>query len=185
MTRDERHSPVIVSTSTFNVDALIATFDRAPELRDSLQRAQVLIIPSDLGDRYEGPAFPTATRDILAALHDQLPDDVGVEAAVLDDDYITFDYHSVDLLLPELFIVSQVLLPLVLSTVGSWIANYLSSHRGSDGEDKVKHEMHVALGDGRQAHIKYDGPAATYEETMTEQLRELGNILHGGDDHGN
>ena len=180
MTTKDDNAPVSVAESTYDLHALIATFDDDPALRDSLEQAQVLIIPSDLAGRHPGPAFPIATREFFRALQAGLPDNVVVEAAVSDDDYREFEYRSIDVILPDLFITAQILLPLVLSTVGSWIATRLTNRNGSGSAHKVKQEIHVKLSEEKQIHLKYEGPADTYEKTITQQLQELGAIVNGG-----
>lgn len=173
---------ISVAESTYDLHSLIATFDDDPALRESLERAQVLIIPSDLDGRHPDPAFPIATREFFRALKAGLAESIAVEAAARDDDYREFEYRSVDVILPDLFVTSQVVLPFVLSTIGSWIANLLTNRSRTDSAHRVKQEIHVKLGKQKQVHLKYEGPADAYEKTITEQLRELGAIVSQGDD---
>ena len=165
--------PVRVSRSTLPIDTLVASFDSDPTLKDSLQAASVIIVPTDLRPQYEGPVFPNTTREVFQHLQQGVGHRAVVEAAVRDEDYIVFEYRSDEIILPVLFIAYHGLLPLVISLLASYVYDLLKNPNSRKAEGTVKSELHVKDRNGKQLSFKYDGPAATFERVILERFREL------------
>ena len=174
MATESDRTSIGASMSTLDIDALIASFESVPQLRDNLQRATVVIVPTDLSPQYEGPAFPESTRDVLHHLQDNLRDHAIVEAAVRDEDYVEFALRFEEVILPVLFLANHVMLPLVVGTLASYTRDYLDRLGGQKPGDKVTSELHVKRCDGTQVFVKYDGPVATYEREVLKCFRDLG-----------
>ncbi len=174
-------SSIKVSASELDIDALIASLDSdgEPELRDSLQNASVLIIPSDLRPEYEGPAFPEISHEVLEHLKDGLRDHTRVEAAASDEDYAEFSYRSEDIILPTLCVVDRFLLPIVLSCLASFIYDRLKRRGCPEAEGRVKCDVHFfkSRDETRLSLIRYDGPADTFERAISQALQDSESLL--------
>ena len=171
---------VEISLSVIDIEAIIAAISEDQDLRESLSNASIIIVPTDLGSDYEGPAFPLSTREIFRELSVGLADRGTVEATISDDDYRAFDFRSDLLLLPVLFIADNVLLPLGISILGAFIFEKFKNRNRASGTPSVKAEIHFKDSTGRQLSYKYDGPSSTFEEVTERQLRELGVWLEEG-----
>ena len=171
-----------ISPSELDIDGIIVSFVDYPEFKDEIQSATVLILPSDLSPEHEGPVFPTSTSGVFDLLNTELGDRAIVNAAVRDEDYVEFDYHSEDIILPILFVAQGVLLPLVIEVLASFLYDCLKRDGGGESEDTVKSEIHVKAKDGTQLMYKYEGPAGTFERTASQHFRDLGLIRDEGGD---
>ena len=172
-------SSIKVSVSELDVDALIASLDSdsEPGLRDSLQNASVLIIPTDLQPEYDGPAFPETTLWVLDYLRERLGDTATVDAIAKDEDYAEFAYRSEDIFLPHVFVASEVLVPLVVSLLGSFLYDLVNRRRDQRTQSHVNSEIYYKDGSGKILSIKYDGPADTYERTISQALPDPSSLL--------
>lgn len=174
---EQHESPTVrISQSSFDLDSLVASFDDDPELKNNLQMADVVILPTDLSPEYEGPAFPISTHGVFQRLRRELGDGATVEAAVSEEDWAEFEYRSeTDIILPALYVAEKVLLPLVIGILASFIHDHLKGRKGQPSDYKVKSKFHFK----RTPHdvvldAEYDGPADTFERVTKEQLRALG-----------
>ena len=164
---------VQISPSALDVDDLIATFDDSIEFRDRLREAAVLIIPTDLRPEYEGPVFPRGTPEVFRYLSDNMDNYAIVEAAILDEDYIEFEHRSETLILPVIFIAKDVLLPLVVNLLGSFIHELLKTRRVQESEPTVKSKVHYERADGGKFLLEYEGPADTFEKVVLQEIKDL------------
>ena len=165
---------VQISPSALDVDDLIATFDDSIEFRDRLREAAVLIIPTDLRPEYEGPVFPIGTSEVFRYLSDNMDNHAIVEAAILDEDYIEFEHRSETLILPVIFIAKDVLLPLVVNLLGSFIHERLTTRRVQESESTVKSKVHYERADGEKFLMDYEGPADTFEKIVLQEIKDSG-----------
>ena len=171
-------SSINVSVSTLDIDTLVASFDSDPGLRDSLQQASVLIIPTDLSPEYEDPAFPETTFHVMEHLRESLGDSAIVEAAVRDKDYAEFAYRSEDLILPTLYVVDRILLPVVVSCLASFINERLKSRGRPKDESRVEGSFHYFKGkdETRLSLLNYDGPADTFERVLSQYMHDSDSL---------
>ena len=67
---ENQNSPPLInfSASSLDIEAIVASFADDARLSENLRSASVLIVPTDLGSEYEGPAFPISTRDVFRHL---------------------------------------------------------------------------------------------------------------------
>ena len=172
-------SSIKVSASELDIDALIASLDNddEPGLRDSLQNASVLILPTDLQPEYDGPAFPETTLWVLDYLREKLGDTATVDAVAKDEDYAEFAYRSEDIFLPHVFVANEVLVPLVVSLLSSFLHDLVNRRRDQRPQCHVNSEIYYQDGSGKILSIKYDGPADTYERTISQALPASSSFL--------
>lgn len=173
--------PVEVSESTLPIDELVASFQGDTELEHALQTATVLIVPTDLGPEHKGSAFPQSTRDVFFVLRERLGDRASVEAAVREEDYVEFAFHSDEIILPIVYLTSTVLMPIAINILGSFLYDRLKDQRRIEGA-RVKSEIHFKTRDGTQLFLKYDGPVDTYERVTLQHLRGLGLLSEDNED---
>ena len=177
---NENTTPFIeISASSLNIDAIAASFADDPELNESLRSATVVIVPTDLGLEYEGPAFPSSTRELFQSLRTGFAARATVEVAIRDEDFRAFDYRSDCLILPILYISSHFLVPLAINLVGAYIYDKFKNRLGSNASHTVKSEIHFTDPSGAQVRFKYEGSASTYEKVSADHLRKLGVWLEG------
>ena len=177
---DQNNTPLIdISASSLDIDALVASFAGDAELNESVRSASVLIVPTDLGLEYEGPAFPLSTREIFRHLSAGFADKATVEVAARDEEFKEFDYRSDCLIFPVLYISSHILVPLAVNLLGTYIYDKFKHRPGSNASGTVKSEIHFTDPSGAQVTLKYEGSASTYEKVSADHLRELGVWLEG------
>ncbi len=181
--RQDDRSPVRVSMSALDVDALVASFKADPEFMSRLGQATVLIVPVDLGAEHDGPVFPNTTRDVFRLLRNSLGTRANVDAAVRDEDYVEFEFRSEQIILSALFIAQNVVLPFVIGLLASCVFDSFK-YRGSRKSDaRVKSQFHFKGKDGTQISLTYEGPAETYERATVNSLRDLGVLSDDGEEH--
>ncbi len=158
------------SDSTLDLEAIFSVLDdvAGPELKS--QDNLILIVPSDLSGRYEGIAFPGGTREFFRYLRECVGDQATVEAAVRDEDYREFEFLSVDIILPVLFVANSILLPIAVNVLSDWISRRLRTSGKQSTDKTVKSEIHFQE-NGKLKRITYEGPASTFETIILESLR--------------
>ena len=161
---------ISITPSNVDLDVLTATFDDHPRFQVSLKQAAILILPTDLRPEYEGSAFPSGTTEVFSFLSENLNDQFTLEAAVLDEDYMEFEYRSETIILPEISIAHAVLLPLVVNLLGTFITKLIQDRRSSKSESKVKCQLHFEGASGEKLSLDYEGPADTFERIVLQEI---------------
>ena len=164
---------VDVSVSSLDIEALVASLEDDPELQNNLREASVVIVPTDLGREHEGPEFPNTTREVYQHLREKLDEGVIVEAAISDEDYKEFLFHSDDVIFPVLFVVSEMLVPGIVSTLASYLYDRFKSRGGQSAGSTVKWKIHFVPQNDNPVPIEYEGPAQTFERSFLEVLHSL------------
>lgn len=164
---------VQIYPSELDIDVLMATFDDNPEFQNGLRSATILIIPTDVRPDYDGPVFPNTTPEVIRFLKENLDDQVIVDAAILDEDYIEVAYHSETVILPVIFLAETGLLPLVVKLLGSYIHDRLKKRRVPSSEATVKSKIHHVGPNGRKFLLEYEGPAGTFERVALQKINDL------------
>ena len=171
-----------VTDSALDLEPLFAVLVDVAGPSIEAQRNLILIVPSDLESRYDGVAFPGGTREFFRYLRERVGDQATVEAAVRDDDYQEFEFLSVDIILPVLYVANSVLLPIAINLLSDWIFRLLHTDGGRESDRKVQSEVHFDQ-QGRLKRMKYEGPASTFENIMLEALRKEGEPCSSHEDH--
>ena len=159
-----------VSASELDIDAIVASFANEGGLNESVRIASVLVLPTDLGSEYKGPAFPVSTPFVFRHLKAGFAEKATVEVAVRDKDYREFEYLSDSVILPVIYVANHILLPLLVSLLGT----FLYSRFESRSSGTVKSEVHFTDPTGAQVYFKYEGPASSYQKVAADHLRKLG-----------
>lgn len=180
MTAEDTGPICFVENSSIDIERIIESAGGPPEFKASLREASVLLLPSVLPEEDVPPAFPESTPYILGRLKHDLGEQVTVDAAIHDDNYAEFHYLSADAYLPVIYIAQNVLLPFVVSTIGSYVAGVagqLKRDSANATQNTVKGEIRFKGKNGEGFSLKYEGPADTYEQLNLQQIRELGALL--------
>ena len=172
-------SSIKLSASPLDLDALIASLDGDSKLKDSLQNASVLIVPSDLRPEFDGPAFPEISHEVLVHLREGLGDYTIVEAAAAEEDYTEFSYRSEEIFLPVLCVVDRLILPVVISCLASFINDRFRRRGCSAAEGRVKCDVHFfrSRDETRLSLLNYDGPADTFERALSQALQDSESLF--------
>jgi hypothetical protein len=144
--------------------------------RERIQQAGIVVVP-DLGFRdHEGPVFPVETTVFFQFLQAEAPPEVRVEIAAEDSAYAELALHA-DILTIATFVVKDLLLPVVLPLVSTYIWNRIGN---TAFPTKVRASLIIEQGSGesrRLLKVDYKGPATTFEKTVSDSVRLIG----GGD----
>ena len=173
MAADGDRDIIQVSPSNLELDDLIATFNDAPEFQDRLKRAVVLVIPTDLLPQYEGPVFPNLTPQVFRFLREKLQHYGIVEAAILDEDYVEFEYRSEEIILPAIFIAKAILIPMVINLLSSLVYDRFKTRRGDESQPNVSCRLHWTGPNGKIFFIDYNGPASTFEQVVLQGINDV------------
>jgi hypothetical protein len=152
--------------SSITFETVLSNFSADIELREQLAKASILIIPHRM--KYEGRAsiFVVGTIDLYRHLLENSPDNVIVNIATKDDEYIELAQHSA---LIEL--ATTIACETVASILLGLITNYIYDAITQEGS-RVKSEMIIVNKDGSSTSIKYNGPAKEYYNTVREILKK-------------
>lgn len=166
-THDSEYS-LQVEESSLTMASLLASFDDEPDLRSSLQAAKIVIVPTVVDAENEIEAFPHTTREVYQHLKAEFNEPFAVEAAVSEEDYKEFEYRSEIIILPAIFVATNVLLPIVVGILSAYIYDRL---RHLDG-GTVESTLHFKDGKGKPTSLEYKGPAASYERIVTQLIQD-------------
>ena len=127
------------------------------ELRESIRRADLVLVPQPGFGDYEGPLFPVRTEELFQYLRANVPSDMTVELAVDDRDYKELALHSEIIILASI-LVKKLGAPVAISLIKDYLAKRLGKRfKKAD----VRFTMIVDSRDGvnrKTAQISYEGP---------------------------
>lgn len=131
------------------------------QYKGDISAAGIIVMPNENAREGLHLSFPERTVGIVDYLQTAI--DTTVEYAVDDEDFQELELHSIDVVIPLLFIAHEVMLPLVLNGVYDYIkSKVFASH---EREVNVELEMYHETKKGSK-HIKYKGPLEGLEEVI-------------------
>lgn len=133
------------------------------ETKQKVAKADVLLVPWDFTRDNTGPTFPAGTGDFYKLLKLELSD-YSIEIASDVGTYHEIDLHS-DVKRYTKIVVSYIMLPVVLGTIGSLLANEIN---GVKPPTSVEISIVVDAQDGRCIDISYKGPPNELAKTVLE-----------------
>lgn len=174
--KDEGREEVIsVMESTITLDSARRSPWLDPELRDRLNRADLILLPWPGFRDWSKPVFPEQTEELYRFLRDGAPDSVTVELALRDEDYVEVSLRHEFITLPEV-VVTLIAAPVAVNLISDWLREFLRKRHDAA---EVKFKMSIDMSDGSARSIEYEGPVKTFENLMQSQLRQL---ARGDDD---
>lgn len=160
-------NPIIkISHSALDVRPFLASCEvDFEEVGEHFPTNCVIILPYD---HPEFTAFPEGTRELFYYLRESLHRDAAVDVAASDDDYAEISLRSADILLPILYVAGNVLLPIVINLLSSYISKLVWGE-----DDTVRSKIHFTARNGATFTMEYNGPSATFESTLKEMLNHV------------
>lgn len=162
------------------------------ELRESLSKASILIVPfENLRDALL-PTFPIGTEDILRYFKEKLPNDIQIDICIDDKDYQEFAFYS-DYKRLGNFIITTVAIPVFVEVLSSYIYDKyikqdetkpqiqiidnstngtVNNHISTLANKKYLEPTHIKFSGtivdtlGTSKHISYEGPAANLDMVL-------------------
>ena len=150
-----------------------------PAVQASARSADVLLLPTELGEDHPGQFFPDSTYSVFEYLRTHMPDGLTVEAAVDEDNYGEYSYKSIDVILPIIFAAESLASAIAVKLLADWIKGSMNRKRQPE-DHRIIVEIHTTSLDGSPRSMKYKGPADDFEKTMEKMLKVIQG--HGSSD---
>ena len=142
-------------------------------LRESLGKANVVILPWENFRELDVPVFPVGTADFYQAIRNSAISELLPELAVVDAQYSEVALHADLVNTPTLFVTSFVA-PVVTKFVADWLARRLLERaKNSD----VKFQMYIEDVHGKTKLITYEGPVNSFESLIGAQLLKESSLV--------
>lgn len=142
----------------------------SPSVQSSARAADVVLLPTEFHDA-QGGYFPESTPGVFEYLQERLPEGVTAEAAVDDEDYAEYAFHSTDIVLPIIWVAQ----PLLTSVVAGLLIDYVRGvvSRSPPEESRVRSSLYVAISPDSSMTLQhsYDGPVDAYERSLAQVVR--------------
>ncbi|MDY0387186.1 MAG: hypothetical protein RBT65_08675 [Methanolobus sp.] len=137
--------------------------------KDEIALANILVapydIPIDTDDKFKFAnknIFPVSTSELFRYLKQKAPEEIKLDIATKDEDYLELAQHS-DLVNLPTIIVSTIVSPIVVGLITNYIYDSLKVEKTT-----IKSEIIVSDSNGNNKSFKYEGPADQYELTMSK-----------------
>ncbi len=135
------------------------------ELRDAILSSDILLLPYEGFRDYQGLVFPVNTEELFAQLKETLPDNIRIDVAVSDDDYVELSLRS-DLLHIADILVEYVLAPILVAFLADYIKNRLRRRYDQTNVKTSFFIEDVGKTTRKTVRVSYEGPATEFEKTM-------------------
>lgn len=144
------------------------------DARSAVERAGLVLVPDDGFRDFTGPVFPQGTMEFLQFLREHASDGTDVEIAVEDAEYREVAVHFDVVRLATVF-VEYAAAPVATGLIAAYLKDWLGS-RFTSAQVRAAISVHRKDGMAEQAlQISYEGPATTFEKTMSEAIAGLNN----------
>lgn len=122
-----------------------------------IKDADIVLLPNESDRNGVYISYPEGTIQFETYLSEKMK--TKIEYAVLDDDFQILQLHSVDVVVPIMFIAQNVLLPIVVDEVYNFAKTKIMAGRTNikSSNSTVELELFKEDSTGVQ-HIKYKGP---------------------------
>lgn len=150
-----------ISDSDITFESVIDDCSEDPEFKKQLSNSNVLIIPYEK-DSKNNNIFPVGTTEIYRYLQQKSPNQVKLDIATKDDNYVELAQHS-DLVNLPTIIVTYAILPILTSLISNYIYDRLKPDNSV-----IKSEIIITDEKGNNKLIKFNGPAKEYVEMLSK-----------------
>ena len=150
--------------SDITFEAVIDDCSKDPEFKKQLSKANVLIIPYEK-DSKNNNIFPVGTTEIYLYLQQKSSNQVKLNIATKDENYVELAQHS-DLVILPTIIVTYAILPILTGLISNYIYDRLKPDNSV-----IKSEIIITDEKGNNIRIKFNGPAKEYENTLSKIFR--------------
>lgn len=142
-------------------------------LRESLGKANVVIMPWENFRELDVPVFPDGTADFFQAIRNSSTLELLPEVAVVDEQYSEVALHADQVITPTLFVTS-FFAPVVTKFVADWLARRLLERaKHSD----VKFKMYIEDVHGNTRLFSYEGPVNSFDSLVSSQLLQDSSLV--------
>lgn len=136
------------------------------ELKKTLEKSDILIIPQIGFRESPDPVFPVKTEELFNFMKNK--SDI-IDICIDDEDYKEIALHS-DLLIIATFLVSSVVLPVLVNILSDYIKNKLFSDKS---DRAIKVSIIVQNKQGTSKKITYEGKPENFDNT----IKSIENLL--------
>ena len=184
------------STADLDIEHLLMSFNRHPEIKERLQSAEIILVPSNVRLQYagrnllyshrevlEGPfqefsgfVFPDSTEIFYGLLCEEFGEHAKIEIAANEDDYVELSFKSIEINLPTLYICNASLLPLLLPVLAVIINRLQKRKRNQDVEVQVKLNLLVDF-KNRLCRVQYDSRRKTFSRPTPLEMEDFAPTL--------
>jgi len=137
-------------------------------LKQDLDKANLLIVPTENFREKDGPFFPNGTEDFLDFLRSNSREGLVPDICIDDSQYQVIALHNALVVIGGV-VVSALLAPVVVDLVAEYIKRKIWVDK--EAETSVKFSMTIVEEDGRAEKMSYEGPAATFQKTIGSRLK--------------
>lgn len=143
-------------------------------LRDSISRAQLLLVPQEGFGDYAGPVFPVQTEELFQFLGEHAPPNTLVDICISDDDYRELALHDATVIVATILVTSFIA-PIAVNLISEYLKrNILAKSKKDTAEVRVRLLVDESdRGKHRTTEISYEGPVSAFEKTMRDQVQKL------------
>ena len=162
---------VSVSDCKLDIEALLASCDIDMERGNE---NWVVIVPTNFQREDVIVSFPAGTIGFYRFIQENFADDYVVEISSKDEDYTELALHSTDIFLPAIYVTSNVVLPIIINVISSYVSKLLSNKKSDNEDSIVDSTIHYEDENGKKVAIEYKGPASTFESVVNSTLHGTG-----------
>jgi len=163
---------------TINVTNSDMTFERlyrepfvTDEIKDDIEKANVLLIPFT-GFRGENIySFPEETDDFLYYLKDNADSSLRPDIAITDNDYALLGLHSAVVTVATI-LVQSIVLPVIVNLISDYLKK--RAERANRGSNELSAEVNIIVEeDGVSKQISYKGPVDGVKEALNTVAQNI------------
>ena len=137
------------------------------ELKESVLKSDILIVPVEEFRDLKKPVFPQRTEEIFKFLKDNSPKELHVEVCIKDEDYQEFALYD-DSINIGLFVVTAIALPFLINLLSNYVSNKFIEE---DRNNRVKISFTVVKNKESKT-VVFEGDASKFLST-TEELTNI------------
>jgi hypothetical protein len=147
---------VEISETDHSFDYWLSKSFVSAELKDTLSKADILIVPEENIRESSGPCFPSHTSELYKYFKEELPSDLSIDICISDEDYEEYAFYHADITICS-FVVTAIALPFVSNILASYIAQKVF---GKEKDNIVEFKIFVENRSGDVQKIEYKGSAS-------------------------
>jgi len=150
----------------YDFDDYFKTCSVSDDTKDKLEINDLLVLPVKFNSQDDTTSYFLTQETIDFVKHCRKNESEIKSDILADTDIIaTRNLNSYDIFLPIIFIAKEVIFPIAINLVSSFIFNKMKGHEQEDCEVEVKF---IVNRDGEQKELYYKGKADAFKEKFTQ-----------------
>jgi hypothetical protein len=163
----QENVPVIIEPSKETIRSWATRPYINAELRERLERSNVLVVPEESYAGKDIVFFPEGTEQLVAFIKGRTPPSLSIEVCIEDSDYKELSRYA-DLVIIASFVATSLMAPLVVNLVTEYLTRRLGRR---EKETNVRWSLTVQdEKTGRSIEYKYEGPPGDLRDQMNQAL---------------